>query len=115
LRDNSTNDFAITVNGNPSVQPFSPFAPSAAYSPSVNGGSGYFDGSGDYLNCKRNMLVTLYGVFLLLDKYHNINMRVFIRIASGAGATFNLYNNGFEFMGNDSWLSGHLICINNTV
>jgi hypothetical protein len=45
--DNSTNNFAITVNGNTSVQPFSPFAPSAAYDPSVNGGSGYFDGSGD--------------------------------------------------------------------
>jgi hypothetical protein len=39
----------ITVNGNTSVQPFSPFLPSAAYSPSVNGGSGYFDGTGDYL------------------------------------------------------------------
>jgi hypothetical protein len=49
--DNSTNNFAITVAGNTSVQPFSPFAPSAAYSPSVNGGSGYFDGSGDYLDC----------------------------------------------------------------
>jgi hypothetical protein len=48
--DNSSNAFAITVSGTPSVQPFSPFAPSAAYSPSVNGGSGYFDGTGDYLN-----------------------------------------------------------------
>jgi hypothetical protein len=47
--DNSTNNFAITVAGNTSVQPFSPFLPSAAYDPSVNGGSGYFDGSGDYL------------------------------------------------------------------
>ena len=40
----------ITVNGNTSIQPFSPFAPSAVYSPSVNGGSGYFDGTGDYLS-----------------------------------------------------------------
>ena len=47
--DNSTNNFAITANGNVAVQPFSPFAPSAAYSTSVNGGSGYFDGTGDYL------------------------------------------------------------------
>jgi len=31
------------------VTPFSPFAPSAAYDPAVNGGSGYFDGSGDNL------------------------------------------------------------------
>jgi hypothetical protein len=47
--DNSTNAFAITVAGNPSVQRFSPFSPSAAYSTSVIGGSGYFDGGSDYL------------------------------------------------------------------
>lgn len=39
----------ITVNSTPSVQAFSPFAPTAAYSTSAVGGSGYFDGSGDYL------------------------------------------------------------------
>jgi len=48
--DNSTNAFAITVNGTPSVQRFNPFGASAAYSTSVIGGSGYFDGSGDYLS-----------------------------------------------------------------
>jgi hypothetical protein len=47
--DNSTNAFAITRNGDVRVTPFSPFAPSAAYSAGTNGGSGYFDGSGDYL------------------------------------------------------------------
>ena len=52
--DNSANAFAITVNGNTSIQPFSPFAPSAAYSAAVNGGSGYFDGSGDYLTAPDN-------------------------------------------------------------
>jgi hypothetical protein len=52
--DNSTNAFAITVNGTPSVQRFSPFSPSAAYSTSVIGGSGYFDGSGDYLTVPDN-------------------------------------------------------------
>jgi len=40
----------ITRNGDVRVTPFSPFAPSAAYDPAVNGGSGYFDGSGDYLS-----------------------------------------------------------------
>jgi hypothetical protein len=48
--DNSSNGYALTVAGTPSVQPFSPFLPTAAYSASVNGGSGYFDGSGDYLS-----------------------------------------------------------------
>ncbi len=52
--DNSTNAFAITRNGDVRVTPFSPFAPSAAYSASTNGGSGYFDGSGDYLTAADN-------------------------------------------------------------
>ena len=39
----------ITVNGNPSVQAFSPFNPTASWSAATNGGSGYFDGNGDYL------------------------------------------------------------------
>jgi hypothetical protein len=47
--DNSSNGIAITRNGGVKVTPFSPFAPTAAYDASVNGGSGYFDGSGDYL------------------------------------------------------------------
>jgi hypothetical protein len=49
--DNSTNNFTLTLNGNPSVQRFNPFGTSTAYSTSVIGGSGYFDGSGDYLSC----------------------------------------------------------------
>lgn len=48
--DNSTNAFAITPVGAASVQRFSPFSPSAAYSAATIGGSGYFDGTGDYLN-----------------------------------------------------------------
>lgn len=53
--DNSTanagSGFPITVTGTPSVQAFSPFAPTAAYSTTTVGGSGYFDGTGDYLSC----------------------------------------------------------------
>ena len=47
--DASTNAFAITRNGDVSVQAFSPFNPTSAYSTSSVGGSGYFDGSGDFL------------------------------------------------------------------
>jgi hypothetical protein len=49
FKDNSTNNFTITVNGSPSVQAFSPFNPSASWSAATYGGSGYFDGSVDYL------------------------------------------------------------------
>jgi len=47
--DASSNGFAVTPYNSVSVQAFSPFAPTAAYSASTVGGSGYFDGTGDYL------------------------------------------------------------------
>jgi len=47
--DNSANTYAITANGNTSVQRFNPFGTATAYSTAVIGGSGYFDGSGDLL------------------------------------------------------------------
>jgi hypothetical protein len=56
--DNSTNAFAITRNGDVSVQAFSPFNPTAAWSASTNGGSGYFDGSGDYLTAPYNSAIS---------------------------------------------------------
>jgi hypothetical protein len=52
--DNSTNAFAITVNGNTSVEAFVPFDPTAAYAASTVGGSGYFDGTGDYFSIADN-------------------------------------------------------------
>ena len=45
FKDNSNNNLTITPNGTPSVKPFSPFQPTATYSPTVHGGSGYFNGS----------------------------------------------------------------------
>lgn len=49
FRDASTNNFTITRNGDVSVQRFSPFSPTAAYAAGTIGGSGYFDGTDDYL------------------------------------------------------------------
>lgn len=47
LIDNGPNNFALTRNGDVSVQAFSPFAPGLL---SSNSHSVYFDGTGDYLN-----------------------------------------------------------------
>ncbi len=55
LIDNSTNNFTITNNGDTAPRQFNPFgwtnitSSSAAYTPALYGGSGYLDGSGDYL------------------------------------------------------------------
>jgi hypothetical protein len=41
---------AMTVTGTPSVQAFSPFVPTASYTTNIVGGSGYFNGTTDYLS-----------------------------------------------------------------
>ena len=53
LIDNSTNYFTLTPSGSPSLTAVNPFGQTnttqVSYSPSVNGGSMYFDGTGDKL------------------------------------------------------------------
>jgi hypothetical protein len=61
--DNSASPLTITVNGTPSVQRFNPFGTTTAYSTSVIGGSGYFDGSGDYLQVANNSAFDFSGDF----------------------------------------------------
>lgn len=52
--DNSSNAFTITRNGDVRVQRFNPFNPPGEYSTSIIGGSGYFDGTGDYVTVANN-------------------------------------------------------------
>ena len=56
--DASSNNYAITIGGNPSVTDFSPFSPGSpgiSYNQSdIQYWSGYFDGSGDYLSAANN-------------------------------------------------------------
>ncbi len=52
--DNSTTPKTITPFNSISIQAFSPFYPVVAYTPQTIGGSGYFDGSGDYLATPSN-------------------------------------------------------------
>jgi hypothetical protein len=49
FRDASSNTLTVTPNNGVAITPFSPFAPTSSYSAAAVGGSGYFDGSGDYL------------------------------------------------------------------
>ena len=57
--DNSGNNQTVTPVGGAAIQAFSPFAPTAAYSTTTVGGSGYFDGTGDYLSAASNAAFTL--------------------------------------------------------
>ena len=57
--DNSGGNVTISTVGTPAIQQFSPFNPTAAWSSSTNGGSGYFDGAGDYLAIADNNVFDL--------------------------------------------------------
>jgi len=95
--DNSTNAFAITRNGTPSVQRWSPFSPSAAYSTSVIGGSGYFDGSGDYLTLATNSGATGPGTGNFTIEawvYPTATSTVFDARPGGGNWSVNFYANG---------------------
>jgi hypothetical protein len=89
FRDASSNNFAITVNGTPSVQRFSPFEPTAPYSTSVIGGSGYFDGSGDFLQTTSNQIIPDTGNFTLEGWIYCTNATgnvIIFSQASGSGS-----------------------------
>jgi len=59
FKDSSANNFTLTVNGNTSVQRFNPFGAPDTYSAATIGGSGYFDGNGDYLSVADNAALDL--------------------------------------------------------
>jgi hypothetical protein len=61
--DNSTNAFTLTTTGAPTPYQYNPFgyttSAAQSYSPTVFGGSMYFDGTGDYLTVPANAALTL--------------------------------------------------------
>ena len=90
FRDASTNNFTITRNGDVSVQRFSPFSPTAAYAAGTIGGSGYFDGTGDYLTSSvSNNIVPTTGDFTAECWFY--------ATASTSGEMFSFRTNGSSF------------------
>jgi hypothetical protein len=71
----------FTITGTPSVQAFSPFLPTVAYTPQTIGGSGYFDGS-DYLSVPDNVAFTMGAGDFCLEAW------VYVTAASGAQLIF---------------------------
>ena len=117
--DNSTNAFAITVNGSPTVERFSPFSPNSSYAISTVGGSAYFDGNGDYLSLASNTAFDMgTGNFTLECYYYHVSgssatyPSIFSStdwVTGGVGLRFNnLSSSKFQFFWNgvgDPWLS----------
>ena len=57
--DGSTNNFTVTRNGNTTQGSFNPFVSTYPYAVATNGGSAYFDGTGDYLTVPDNAAFNL--------------------------------------------------------
>ena len=58
IRDNSANNYTLSSVGSPKTLKLNPFGytaqTSTSYTPSLHGGSAYFDGTGDYLTTPNN-------------------------------------------------------------
>ena len=90
--DSSSNNFSATIETGPSVQRFNPFGTSTAYSTSVIGGSGYFDGSGDGLTSASSSSLDPSATNITVDFWFyppsvGVNKILF---ACGTGATGNI-------------------------
>lgn len=98
IADGSTNNHSITVNGNVSTKPFSPYDYSE-YSAADHGGSVYFDNSGDYLisDISSNIFsvgtgdFTAEGWFYFPDDTTDISI---IGSGTGGGFDFRRVNDG---------------------
>ena len=90
--DNSASPLTITVNGTPSVQAFSPFNPSASWSAATYGGSGYFDGNGDYLTTTDNAAFQFAGGNFTIESWvYPTTASQMALNASGTSAGFTEY------------------------
>jgi hypothetical protein len=69
FRDAGTNNFAITPNGNVTVDSFSPFL-----EPQTTNGSGFFDGSGDTLSVASNTAFNLGAGDFTVEGWYNFNV-----------------------------------------
>lgn len=85
FKDNSANNYAITSTGAPSVQRFSPFAPTLPYATTTDGGSGYFDGTGDYLSLASNAAFAAGA--------NNFTLEMWIYTLAAPGTSGFLYDN----------------------
>ena len=88
--DTSTNNFTITVNGDTAIKSFIPFTPNSSYS---TYGSGYFDGTGDWLSVPDNVALQM--------STSSFTIEFWINFSSIAGYQ-TIYNKGYNNAGSFS-------------
>jgi hypothetical protein len=103
--DASANAFAVTTvaaNGGTSIQSFSPFAPQFQWTPSVIGGSGYFDGTGDYLSNSSDIIIPNTGDFTAqfwIYPTQVSSLQYLIATTNNTGNKLHLYINSSAYVG----------------
>jgi len=65
FNDQTAANQPLTLAGTPSIQAFSPFEPTAAYSAATNGGTGFFNGTTDSLSAPANAAFSFTGNFTI--------------------------------------------------
>lgn len=95
FKDNSTNAFTVTRNGDTLIQSYNPFYTSTIAS---NGGSIYLDGSGDYLTVPDNPSINLAGGVFTLEawiypngNYSDYRTIITKRILGGSTTSYQMY------------------------
>jgi hypothetical protein len=88
FKDNSTNNFAITSIGTPSVQRFSPFSMGSAYTTSLLGGSGYVFSGGNVLD------TTVSGTAMNPNAVRTFTIEAWIYPSSANGAYASIITKG---------------------
>jgi len=94
--DGSTNNFTITRNGNTTQGSFNPFTPVYPYAVATNGGSAYFDGTGDYLTVPDNAAFTLGTNDFTIECWVNLSTFAAAPTIAGQGSAFFLSGVSFQ-------------------
>jgi hypothetical protein len=121
--DNSTNALTVTVTGNTLISSFDPFVPNSSYS---SYGSGYFDGTGDYLSVPANSVFEMGSGDFTYEWWMNPSSapaQAGIWIQSPNSGTFGplwiTYQSGtlnlYATTSNGSWNIGNSLTISGTI
>ena len=116
--DTSANAYTLTAAGDIKVQRFSPFAPTAAYSTSVIGGSGYFDGTGDYLTTPSSASISNFSGDFTIEGWVYLNATTAYGVLIGGDGSSGWYveygsARGFGAYDGSSFLNGSSTAVTN--
>jgi hypothetical protein len=93
--DNSTTNATMTLVGTPTVLAQSPFSPSAAWSPTTNGGSFYLNGTADYFTVAANTSLVFTADFTVETwAYATATTNATDQVFNYGNFTFMLYHAG---------------------